>query len=48
MVTLTLWPLYPKGRSPQYLFDRRLVGPQIWFGHGVEEKNSQPLPGLEP
>jgi hypothetical protein len=28
--------------------DRRLEGPQNQFGHGGEEKNSQPLLGLEP
>jgi hypothetical protein len=28
--------------------DRRLGGPQSWSGCGGEEKNSQPLPGLEP
>jgi hypothetical protein len=28
--------------------DRRLSGPQNRSGHGGEEKNSQPLPGLEP
>jgi len=28
--------------------DRRLGGPQSRSGHGGEEKNSQPLPGLEP
>jgi len=28
--------------------DRRLGGPQSQSGHGVEEKNSQPLPGFEP
>jgi hypothetical protein len=27
--------------------DRRLSGPQSWAGCGGEEKNSQPLPGLE-
>jgi hypothetical protein len=27
--------------------DRRLGGPQIWSGHGGEEKISQPLPGLK-
>jgi hypothetical protein len=26
----------------------RLVGPQSRFGHGSEEKSSQPQPGLEP
>jgi hypothetical protein len=28
--------------------DRRLGGPQSWFGCSGEEKNSQPLPGVEP
>jgi hypothetical protein len=28
--------------------DRRLGGLQSWSGHGGEEKNFQPLPGLEP
>jgi len=28
--------------------DRRLGGPQSESGHGDEEKNSQPLPGLQP
>jgi len=30
-----------------YPLDRRLDGPQSWSGRGGEEKNSQPLPGLE-
>jgi hypothetical protein len=41
-------PLYPQGKSPWYPLDRRLGEPQSWSGHGGEEKNSQPLPGLEP
>jgi hypothetical protein len=28
--------------------DRRLGGPQSHSGHGGEEKNSQPPPGIEP
>jgi hypothetical protein len=28
--------------------DRRLSGPQSWSGRGDEDKNSRPLPGLEP
>jgi hypothetical protein len=40
--------LYPRGKSPWYLLDRRLGGPQSRSGRGGEEKNSQPLPGLEP
>jgi hypothetical protein len=41
------WPLYPQGKSPWCLLDRRLGGPQSQSGHGGEEKNSQPLLGLE-
>jgi len=32
-------------RSPRH---RRLDGPQSRSGYGGKEKNSQPLPGLEP
>jgi len=42
------WPLFPQGKSPQYLLDRRLGGPQSHYGHGGEEKNLQPLPGIKP
>jgi hypothetical protein len=41
-------PLYPQGKSPWYPLDRRLGGPQSSSGHGGEEKNSQPQPGIEP
>jgi hypothetical protein len=41
-------PLYPQGKNPWYPLDRRLGGPQSWSGRGGEEKNSQPLPRLEP
>jgi hypothetical protein len=37
----------PGGKSPWNLLDRRLGGPQSWFGRGGAEKNPQPLPGLE-
>jgi hypothetical protein len=47
VVHFTPWPLYPQGKSPWYPLDRRLGGPQSWSGHGGEEKNFQPLPGLE-
>jgi hypothetical protein len=40
--------LYLEGKSPWHPLDRRLGGTQIRFGCGGEEKNSQPLPGLEP
>jgi hypothetical protein len=36
------------GRSPWYPLDRRLGGPYSRSGHGGEEKNSQPPPGIEP
>jgi hypothetical protein len=35
-------------RVPFYPLDRRLGGPQSRSGRSGEEKNSQPLPGLEP
>jgi hypothetical protein len=41
-------PFYPQGKSSWYRLDRRLGGPQSRSRHGGEEKNSQPLPGLEP
>jgi hypothetical protein len=40
--------LYPQKKSPRYLLDRRLGGSQSRSGRGGEEKNSQPLPRLEP
>jgi hypothetical protein len=42
------WPLYPQRKSPWYPLDSRLGGPQNRSGRGGEEKNSHPLPGLEP
>jgi hypothetical protein len=41
-------PLYPRGKSSWYPLDRRLGGPQSRSWHGGEEKNSQPLPAIEP
>jgi hypothetical protein len=38
----------PHGNKPWYPLDRRLGGTQRRSEHGGEEKNSQPLPGLEP
>jgi hypothetical protein len=38
----------PQGKSPWYLLDRRLGGSQSRSGRSGEEKNSEPLPGLEP
>jgi hypothetical protein len=41
-------PLYPQGKSPWYPLDRRLGGAQGQSGHSSEDKNSQPLPELNP
>jgi hypothetical protein len=38
----------PQGKSPWCPLDRRPGGPHSRPGRGGEEKNSQPLPGLEP
>jgi hypothetical protein len=43
-----LRPLYPQGNSPRYPLDRWLRGPQSRSGRVGEDKNSQPLQGLEP
>jgi len=38
----------PPGQSPWYTLNRRLGGAQSCSGHSDEEKNSQPLPKIEP
>jgi hypothetical protein len=48
VVSFTLRPLYPQGRSPSYPLERRLGWLQILSEHGGEEKNSQLLPVFEP
>jgi hypothetical protein len=48
VVSFTTRPLYPQGRGSWYPLDRRMGGSQSRSGGGGEEKNSQPLPGLEP
>jgi hypothetical protein len=47
VVNFRICPLYSQGKSPWYPLDRRLDGPQSRSGCSGEEKNSQPLPGLE-
>jgi hypothetical protein len=37
--------LHAQGKSPRHPLNRRLGGPQSWYGRGIEEKNSNP--GLE-
>jgi hypothetical protein len=41
-------PLHRQGKKPWYPLYRRMGGPHSRSGHGGEEKNFQPLPGLEP
>jgi len=48
VVSFTPWPPYPQGKNPWYPLDRRLGESHSWSGRGGEEKNSQPLLGLEP
>jgi hypothetical protein len=48
VVSFTIRPLYPQGKSLWYQLDRRLGEPQSRSGRGGDEKNSQSLPGLEP
>jgi hypothetical protein len=36
----------PPGKEHLVLY-KRLGGPQSRYGHGIEEKNSQPSPGIE-
>jgi hypothetical protein len=48
VVRFTPQPLYSQGKIPWYPVDRRLGGPQSRSRRGGEEKNSQPLPALEP
>jgi hypothetical protein len=48
VVSFTPRPLYSQGKKPWYPLYRRLGGPQSCPGHGDEEKNSHPPPGIEP
>jgi hypothetical protein len=47
VVSFTPLPLNPQEKSRWYQLDRKLGGPQSQSERGGEEKNSQPLPGLE-
>jgi hypothetical protein len=48
VVSFILRPLHPQVKRPWYPLDVGLGGHQSSSEHGGEEKNSQPLPGLEP
>jgi hypothetical protein len=47
VVSITVRPLYPQGKSPCYPLDRKRRRPQSRSANGGEEKNSHPLPELE-
>jgi hypothetical protein len=47
VVSFTPRPLYPQGKSPWYLSDRRLDGSQSLSGCGGEEKSFLHPPGFE-
>jgi hypothetical protein len=47
-MSFTPRPLFCQGRKPRYPLGRGLDGLQSWSGRGGEEKNFQPLPGMEP
>jgi len=48
VVSFTIRPFYPQGKSPRYPLDRRLGRLQNRSGRGGEEKNSKPPPETEP
>jgi hypothetical protein len=47
VVSFTSQLLYPQRKASWYPLDRRLCGVKSWSSSGGEEKNSQPLSGLE-
>jgi hypothetical protein len=48
VVSFTPQPPYPQRKNPWYPLDRRQGGHQTRPGRGGENKNSQPLQGIEP
>jgi hypothetical protein len=48
VVSFTTRLLYNQGKRDWYPWDRKLGGHQILSERGGEEKDSQPLPALEP
>jgi hypothetical protein len=48
VVSFTPRAIYLHRKKPWYPLDRRSGETQSWSGRGGEEKNFQPLPGLEP
>jgi len=48
VVSFTIRPLYPQGKSPRYSLYMRLCGTHSQSRHDGEEKNSQPLAKIEP
>jgi len=48
VVSFTIRPLSRRGKNSRYPLETGLGLAQTRFGRGGEEKNSQPLPGIEP
>jgi len=48
VVSFTPHPVYPMGKNHWYPLDGRLGGPQNWSEHCREEKDTLPLPAIEP
>jgi len=48
VISLMPRPLYHQGKSPRYPLEKKLGRSQNRSGHGAEQKNSQPPPGIEP
>jgi hypothetical protein len=42
------WIIYPPGKCHWYPVDRKLGGPQSWYGSRRVEKNSLPMLGIKP
>jgi hypothetical protein len=48
VVSVTSWPIYPRGKNHRYPLDRRLGGPQSRSGRCEEEKNLAPIGNQTP
>jgi len=46
VVSITLWPFHPQ-EAPQYLLNRKLVGPESCSKHFGEGTNLLLLPGIK-
>jgi len=47
-ISLTSWPLYPRGKKPQHPLNRKRVDPRDGLDDFRHYKNPLPLPAIEP